>query len=94
MRLDISHIAIYPIVSRNPTTLHARTPQTSKSICGNLNNRLKNGGSRSVDRESGRAPFRGMETWGVKGRDGGGEARDAYMLQLCVSVGSKGRSID
>lgn len=90
IRLDISHIAIYPIVSRNLSNPQARKPQTSKSICGNLNNRLKNGGSRSVDRESGRTPFRGVE---VGGRDSGGEVRGAYMLQLCISVRSERRSI-
>lgn len=85
IRLVISHIAIYPPGGQSRSLL-ATSPeqQTSKSICGNLNSRLKNGGSRSVDLESGRAPFRDIEMCGVKDREGGGEVRDAYMLQLSV----------
>lgn len=53
--------------------------QTSKSICGNLNSRLKNGGTRSDDLESGRPAFRGMAMCGVNEREGGGDVRKAFI---------------
>lgn len=86
IRLVISHIAIYSD-DQSKSPLAVSPKQTSKSICGNLNSRLKNGGSRKVDLDSGRAPFRGIEMCGVKDREGGGEVRDAYMLQLFLSSG-------